>query len=123
MSAMAKPVLSFNGGGWRDQAACRHSDPELYFPAGSTGAALDQIEAAKTVCRACPVQGPCLQFALETNQEDGVWGGRDEKERRKLLRAWRESRPRRSDQPSAARGDAKTAFGRDGGAVDTTVTR
>ena len=31
----------------------------------------------------------CLQFALTTNQEDGVWGGYSEDERRELRRRWR----------------------------------
>ena len=31
---------------------------------------------------------PCLDFALATNQESGVWGGTSEEERRKLRKAW-----------------------------------
>ena len=77
---------------WREQAACRHRDPNLFFPAGNTGAAIDQIEAAKAVCGSCPVAESCLRFALVTNQDDGIWGGRDEEERRRLRRAWRENR-------------------------------
>ena len=73
--------------GWREQAACRRTDPDLFFPAGQTGIALDQIEAAKAVCRSCPVQRACLRFALETNQEAGIWGGLDEDERRKVRSA------------------------------------
>jgi WhiB family transcriptional regulator, redox-sensing transcriptional regulator len=73
---------------WRDQAACRDTDPDLFFPVGSTGPAIEQIAAAKLVCRNCDVQGPCLEFALATNQEAGVWGGTDEDERRKLRKAW-----------------------------------
>lgn len=81
---------------WREHAACRNSDASLFFPSGSTGAAIEQIEAAKAVCAACPVQDDCLRFALETDQEDGVWGGRDEIERRRLRRVWREEhRPAR----------------------------
>ena len=73
---------------WRLQAACRHTDPDLFFPVGTTGPAIEQIEAAKAVCRACEVQGACLEFALATNQEAGVWGGTSEEERRKLRKAW-----------------------------------
>ena len=29
----------------------------------------------------CPALAPCLQFTLETNQEAGIWGGKDEDER------------------------------------------
>ena len=85
----SEPSCDWNDAGWRDRAACRHTDAQLFFPAGSTGPAVSGIEAAKAVCRSCPAQKPCLQFALETNQEAGVWGGKDEDERRKLRRAWR----------------------------------
>ena len=71
---------------WRDRAACRDTDPDIFFPIGTTGAAIEQIEAAKAICQVCEVQGACLEFALATNQESGVWGGRSEEERRKLRR-------------------------------------
>ncbi len=73
---------------WRAQAACRQVDPDLFFPVGNTGTAVDQIEAAKAVCRQCEAQPACLDFALATNQEAGVWGGTSEEERRKLRKAW-----------------------------------
>lgn len=73
---------------WRDRAACRSTDPDLFFPVGTTGPAISQIEAAKAVCRACPSQEPCLEFALTTNQDSGVWGATSEEERRKLRRQW-----------------------------------
>jgi WhiB family redox-sensing transcriptional regulator len=71
---------------WRHHAACRDEDPELFFPIGNTGPALLQIEEAKSVCRRCPVREECLQFALETGQDAGVWGGLSEDERRALKR-------------------------------------
>lgn len=71
---------------WRHRAACREEDPELFFPIGNTGPALLQIEEAKAVCRRCPVREECLQFALETGQDAGVWGGLSEDERRALKR-------------------------------------
>ena len=73
---------------WRDNADCRHTAPDLFFPIGTTGLALDQIEAAKAVCRGCDARPACLEFALATNQESGVWGGTSEEERRKLRKAW-----------------------------------
>ena len=69
---------------WRDRAACRDTSPELFFPIGTTGVALDQIDAAKRVCTQCPVASECLEFALATNQEAGVWGGLTEEERRRV---------------------------------------
>ncbi len=74
---------------WRQDAECRDLDPTLFFPVGVTGAAVDQIAAAKDICAGCPVRSECLEFAITTNQEFGVWGGTSEDERRVLRRKWR----------------------------------
>ncbi len=79
---------------WRDDAACRHTAPDLFFPVGSTGQAVEQIAAAKAVCARCPVREPCLEFALLTHQDAGVWGGTSEDERRAIRRA--QAAPRRA---------------------------
>lgn len=79
---------------WRDRASCLAVDPEIFFPIGNTGPAIEQIEAAKSVCSRCPVTEDCLQYALETNQDSGVWGGLSEDERRALKR--RAARARRA---------------------------
>jgi WhiB family redox-sensing transcriptional regulator len=71
---------------WRHHAACQDEDPELFFPIGNTGPALVQIEEAKAVCRRCPVLDSCLQWALDSGQDSGVWGGLSEDERRDLKR-------------------------------------
>ena len=73
---------------WRERAACRDTDPDLFFPVGTTGQAINQIDAAKMVCHQCEARTECLEFALATNQESGVWGGASEEERRKLRKAW-----------------------------------
>jgi WhiB family redox-sensing transcriptional regulator len=73
---------------WRSRAICRDSNPELFFPIGTTGIALGQIDAAKSVCDACPVLSDCREFAMETNQESGVWGGLTEEERRQIRRGF-----------------------------------
>lgn len=71
---------------WREHAACRAEDPDLFFPVGSTGPALLQTQQAKAVCRRCPVRERCLEWALDSGQPIGVWGGTDENERRALKR-------------------------------------
>lgn len=73
---------------WRDRASCSSTSPELFFPIGTTGLALDQIKTARSVCATCEVQTECLEFALMTNQDTGVWGGTSEEERRKLRKVW-----------------------------------
>ncbi|MDZ7674963.1 MAG: WhiB family transcriptional regulator [Acidimicrobiales bacterium] len=72
---------------WRKHAACSDTDPNLFFPVGTTGPALDQIASAKAVCRTCDVQDLCLEYAISTNQDSGVWGGTSEEERRQMRRA------------------------------------
>jgi WhiB family redox-sensing transcriptional regulator len=79
---------------WRDKSACLTVDPELFFPVGNTGPALDQIEKAKQICAQCPVIENCLQYAMDSNQDSGVWGGLSEDERRALKR--RAARARRA---------------------------
>lgn len=76
---------------WRDRAACLDEDPELFFPIGTTGPALEQIDRAKAVCGRCEVRGECLEWAMDTRQDAGVWGGMTEDERR----TFRRSRQRR----------------------------
>jgi WhiB family redox-sensing transcriptional regulator len=81
-------TFEWDDSAWRTQAACRNSKPELFFPVGSTGVAVEEINSAKQVCHACPVREQCLQFALLTNQESGIWGGTSEDERRRLRKRW-----------------------------------
>ena len=83
------PSQTSAGDDWRHRAACRDEDPELFFPAGTSGPALLQVEQAKAVCRRCPVTGECLRWALDTGQEYGIWGGATEEERRAWRRVWR----------------------------------
>jgi len=66
---------------WRRQSACRDTDPNLFFP--NTDA---EAGAAKAVCAECPVRQECLEYAVATRQDDGVWGGLDETQRRRLRR-------------------------------------
>ena len=71
---------------WRDHALCSGTDPDLFFPVGTTGQALVSIDHAKRVCQQCTVTRECLDFALETNQDSGIWGGLSEEERRQIRR-------------------------------------
>jgi WhiB family redox-sensing transcriptional regulator len=71
---------------WRDDAACRDADPELFFPDCDVRSARTQVTTAKLICRGCPVKVTCLNWALTSGQEAGIWGGLTEDERRRLLR-------------------------------------
>ena len=82
------------GTDWRNYAACRDVDPDLFFPLGTSGASLPQIEKARQICRACPVSAPC-RWALDIGDAGG-WGGTTQDERRihRQLRTLRSSAAR-----------------------------
>lgn len=86
---------------WASRGACRHSDPDLFFPIASTGPALAQIAKAKEVCARCEVRPDCLAYALETGQDCGIWGGMTEEERR--ARRQRDRRAQRRAIPEPRR--------------------
>lgn len=66
---------------WLATAPCK-DDADAMFP----GSNRDDIDYAKSFCRRCPAVERCLQWALETGEEHGVWGGLSEAERRTLQR-------------------------------------
>ncbi len=81
---------------WRDDAACKGLDTDIFFPATDAEAG-----PAKLVCPGCPVRSECLEWALLSRQEDGVWGGLTDNERRRL-RSRRRDAARRAAAASAA---------------------
>lgn len=66
---------------WRERAACRDSDPDLFFPIGRTGPNAVQVDEAKAVCAGCPVKDTCLEWARNFGPVEGIWGGTTESER------------------------------------------
>lgn len=69
---------------WSDRAACLSAEPELFFPIGSAGLAVDDVAAAKAICAGCVVVDECRDYALRSRQPFGVWGGLDEEQRRAI---------------------------------------
>jgi hypothetical protein len=68
---------------WRELAACRNTVTARYDPFFD---GTDQDErAALAICRTCRVQGDCLAYAVRTGQSYGVWGGRPQRELRRLI--------------------------------------
>ncbi|MPY30202.1 WhiB family transcriptional regulator [Streptomyces adustus] len=82
MNTYTKPLLGVWA--WQKDAACRGMDSSVFFsPDSERGRARQRREeAARTICRECPVSGPCGRFARASQQEYGVWGGCTENERR-----------------------------------------
>lgn len=71
---------------WKMRAACIGSDNHSFFPGPDADPNL--VARAKAICDACPVIAECLEYAFETNQISGIWGGTTEDERRSLRRKW-----------------------------------
>ena len=90
--ALAMSPLDAAPADWRAGALCRSTDPDLFFPVGTTGPAIVQIENAKAVCQQCEAQVECLEYAIATNQDSGIWGGTSEEERRKLRKQYNAQR-------------------------------
>lgn len=65
---MAEPA----GLRWRDEAACRDVDPDVFFPVG-VDVALSV--PAQQVCKGCPVRRQCLAYAVANGIPHGVYGG------------------------------------------------
>lgn len=61
---------------WVRRAACRGSNTSLFF-----GDDPDQILAAKAVCQKCPVVRECRDYARDTQEKYGVYGGLTPRER------------------------------------------
>jgi WhiB family redox-sensing transcriptional regulator len=69
-------------GGFNDQrAACLGADPSKFFTLRG-----ESTKDAKKVCNSCLAQKACLEYALANNEKHGIWGGKSERERRKIRR-------------------------------------
>lgn len=75
-----------SGDEWRERAACRDEDPELFFPISEVGLGAKQVNRAKAVCARCPVASECLADALDHGLDFGIFGGMTPRERRSLTR-------------------------------------
>jgi hypothetical protein len=76
---LASALLRWNES-WMSEGICAQTDPEAFFPEKGGSAA-----EAKRICQGCPVRRICLEFALEHKERYGIYGGKSERERRKLV--------------------------------------
>lgn len=79
---------------WRSSAACSGLPHSIFFPVAEATA--EAVALAKEICGTCAVTEDCLEFALETNQRSGIWGGTAEEDRKALRRKWLAARRRAS---------------------------
>ncbi|MET0489153.1 MAG: WhiB family transcriptional regulator, partial [Acidimicrobiales bacterium] len=62
--------------GWQVTAACRGPQAAIFFPPPQFERKDEKIERerrAKEICASCPVQQPCLQYALGIREPHGIW--------------------------------------------------
>lgn len=76
---------------WQINAACRGKNTEMFFPPADenesrtpSAAAIAAAVPAKRICFACPVVTDCLNWAIESRQRSGIFGGLTSYERRQL---------------------------------------
>lgn len=72
---------------WRDEAACKGLDPNLFH----TGRG-ESTKEAVAVCVGCLVVEQCLKYAMDNMIKVGVWGGTTERQRRRMRRETNEIR-------------------------------
>jgi WhiB family redox-sensing transcriptional regulator len=72
---------------WMADGKCREYPAETFFPRDGVG-----VIIAQRICVTCPVASQCLVYALDSHIDHGVWGGKSERERRRLLRERRRVR-------------------------------
>ena len=86
--------------GWRDNAACRGMDVDLFYPERGDH---EGIAAAVAICNTCTVADHCLDWALTNREFLGILGGKTAKRREQI--AGRTSRmPTGKPRPQAACG-------------------
>lgn len=66
---------------WRELGACKGLDPSIFYPDDDS-----EANDAKAVCTSCGVRVACLEYALQSREKQGVWGGATERERRRMVR-------------------------------------
>jgi WhiB family redox-sensing transcriptional regulator len=74
---------------WQEDGLCRQYNVEIFFGPDQPETEIEKDareEHAKAICRHCPVITPCLEFAMDTNQKYGIWGGLTDRERASLKR-------------------------------------
>jgi WhiB family redox-sensing transcriptional regulator len=72
---------------WRAASACLNADPDMFFPVAADNAASKQVSRALRLCRECTVRQHCLDFAMQSGEKDGIWGGTTPEERIRARRA------------------------------------
>ncbi len=70
---------------WYDDAQCVGTSTNIFFSSvGEDGEGVPaMVSIAKSICRECKVRAQCLDYATDTDQKNGIWGGLTARERRR----------------------------------------
>lgn len=71
---------------WRDNAACKNTDPNIFVPAEGRGSGVKAYKVARTYCARCTVRQECLDYAIGLEIQYGMFGGLTPRERRPSMR-------------------------------------
>lgn len=66
-----------------DHIPCSQA-PDLFFAESTSNSPQADIQVAKRACKSCPLLMPCATYAIEWQENDGVWGGMSASERRQI---------------------------------------
>lgn len=69
---------------WRKDANCRGLDPNMFHTARG-----ESTKDAIAVCVGCIIVKECLHYAMTNSIKVGIWGGKSERERRKLRKTYK----------------------------------
>jgi WhiB family redox-sensing transcriptional regulator len=72
---------------WRAAGACATAELDLFFPTGHGITTGRRTRTAIQLCAGCEVRRQCLEFAVTTGEEYGIWGGTTPEERLRAHRA------------------------------------
>ena len=67
---------------------CSEYDTNVFYPEPDEfgNYVESDFDVAKNICNSCWLKDKCLEFALNSNEKEGVWGGTSPAERRRLRR-------------------------------------
>jgi len=70
-----------------DHIPCAQA-PDLFFPEvdPKLGHPLSYMRTAKKACKTCPILLDCAAYAIEFNEDEGIWGGMSPGERKQMRR-------------------------------------
>jgi WhiB family redox-sensing transcriptional regulator len=68
---------------FQDSAACGPESQDLWFSELAS-----KVAKAKAICATCSVMDKCLQFAIDSDIEHGIFGGKTPAERKELVNVY-----------------------------------